>query len=146
MVGFDRLIDAAKQGRLEEVKAIVQAHPELINRRDKHGATALHHAAFGGHRPVVELLVGLGAQINATDSQFGATPAGWAIEYLREMGGFLAIELDDLAHAIETGDVKWVKRFLQRFPALRRSSDTQGTPFPVLARRSGHPEIASLFE
>ena len=142
---FDKLIEAAKQGKVEDVRAIVESHVELVNQRDQLGATALHHAAFSGHRSVVELLVARGAEINATDSQFGATPMGWAIEYLREMGGFLAIELNDLAYAIERGDVEWVKRFLIRSPALRRARDTQGRPFELLARQSGNPEVASLF-
>ena len=51
----------------------------------------------------MRLLVDRGADINRVDLQFGATPAGWVIEYLREMGAFLAIELDDLAYAIEGG-------------------------------------------
>jgi hypothetical protein len=70
-----------------------------------------------------------GADINASDAQFGATPAGWAIEYPREMGGFLGIELSDLAFAIERRDVEWVQRFLKRFPRLRQASDTQGRSF-----------------
>ncbi len=123
MTDFERLIEAAKRGDLADVRAILTAHghAELVNlnQRDPSGATALHHAAFGGHRSVVHELVSHGADINATDSQFGATPAGWAIEYLREMGGFLAIELDDFAHAIRRGDVEWVRRFLHRIPALR---------------------------
>lgn len=44
----------------------------------------------------VQELVRQGAEINATDVEFGATPTGWAIEYLRELGGVLAIELNDL--------------------------------------------------
>jgi ankyrin repeat protein len=143
---FHKLIEAAKRGNLEDVKAIVHSHPELINQRDELGATALHHAAFAGHRPVVRALVEQGAQINATDSKFGATPTGWAIEYLREMGGFLAIELEDFAHAILRGDVVWVARFLKRFPALSGATDTQGRPFELLARQSGNLEIAKLFE
>lgn len=142
---FDRLIEAAKRGNVEDVRAIVESHVELINQRDQLGATALHHAAFGGHRSVVQVLVAQGAEINAADSQFGATPTGWAIEYLREMGGFLAIELDDFAHAIERGDVAWVRRFLKRFPALRRARDTRGRPFELIARQSGNPDVASLF-
>ena len=142
---FEKLIEAAKEGEVEEVRAILDTHAEFINRRDQLGATALHHAAFGGHRSVVQLLVARGADINAPDSQFGATPTGWAIEYLREMGGFLAIELNDFAHAIERGDVEWVRRFLKRFPALRHAKDTQGRPFALLARQSARPDIASLF-
>ena len=149
MTDFERLIDAAKRGDLADVRAIITAHShaELINlnQRDPSGATALHYAAFAGHRSVVHELVSHGADINATDTQFGATPAGWAIEYLRELGGFLGIELDDLAHAIRRGDVEWVRRFLLRFPALRAACDPQGKPFKLLAQESGNLEITELF-
>ena len=145
MSEFERLIDAAKRGDFADVSAVLREHAELTNQRDQSGATALHYAAFGGHRSVVQELVRQGAEINATDGQFGATPAGWALEYLREMGGFLAIELDDFAHAIRQGEVEWVKRFILRFPALRGGHDTQGKPFKVLARECGNQEIARLF-
>jgi ankyrin repeat protein len=145
MGDFEKLIEASKSGNFSDVTAIVQNHPDLINQRDSLGATALHHAAFGGHRDVVRALVEHGAEINVPDDEFGATPAGWAIEYLRELGGFLAIELDDFAYALERGDVLWVARFLKRFPALREASDTRGRSFKRLAEQSGNPEIARLF-
>src|SRR5579864_7359792 len=100
---LERLIEAARLGVVEDVKAIVHRHPDLVGERDETGATALHYAAFGGHRDVVRVLVEAGADINAADDQFSATPAGWAIEYLRGMGGFLGIELSDFAWAIERG-------------------------------------------
>jgi len=143
---FSRLIEAAKQGALEEVRAIISAHPEFIDNKDDSGAAALHYAAFGGHSAVVEFLVQQGADINARDARFGATPAGWAIEYLREMGGFLGIELSDFAFAIRRGDLEWAERFLKRFPALHKAADEYGTPFKVLAQRSGKAAIARLFE
>jgi ankyrin repeat protein len=145
MSELEKLIEAAKRGDLADVKSVLESHFELLHERDQLGATALHYATFGGHRSVVAELVRQGADINATDTQFGATPTGWAIEYLREMGGFLAIELNDLAHAIRRGEVEWATRFLNRFPALRELSDTQGTPFKVLAEQSGNQEIAKLF-
>src|SRR5205814_6193433 len=114
---------------------MVHRHPELVRARDETGATALHYAAFGGHRDAVRILVEAGADINAVDGQFTATPAGWAIEYLREMGGFLGIELADFGHAIETDDVEWAARFLKRFPALRRATDTKGRAFKALAEQ-----------
>ncbi len=61
------------------------------------------------------------------------------------MGGYLAIELDDVAFAIQLGDARWVARFLERFPSLRRASDTKGRAFRELARGSGNSEIARLF-
>src|SRR5258707_14615652 len=97
MSEIERLMEAAERGGLDDVRAAIDAEPDLITARDDEGATLLHYAAFGGHRPMVELLVERGAEINAIDGHFGATPAGWAIEYLRERGGFLGIELSDLA-------------------------------------------------
>ncbi len=146
MEQIDRLIEAAKQGEVENVRRIVQNRPELINGRDEHGATALHYAAFGGHRDVVMFLVKNGADINARDNQFQATPTGWAIEYLREAGGLLTIELSDFAYAIQRGDVDWISRFLSRFPRLLEASDIKGTPFEQLAVESRNPAILSLFK
>ncbi len=146
MSELDKLIEAARLGIVEELKVILHRHPGLVRERDETGATALHYAAFGGHRDAVRLLVEAGADINATDAQFGATPAGWAIEYLREMGGLLGIELRDFAYAIEKGDADWVARLLKRFPALLHASDTQGRPFRALAEESGNAEIRRLFE
>ena len=62
-------------------------------------------------------------------------------EYLRERGGYLAIELQDLAYAIELGDASWVARFLERFPTLRQGRDVNGKPFRELAEESGNPEV-----
>ncbi|WP_187143190.1 ankyrin repeat domain-containing protein [Terriglobus albidus] len=142
---FDDLLEAAKRGDDGEVRKIVTQHPGLVHQRDERGATVLHHAAFGGHRAIAEFLIQQGAEINTRDGEFGATPAGWAIEYLREMGGFLAVELDDLAFAIERGDAIWVARLLRRFPALRRANNSDGTPFSQLAEQTGDPQITRLF-
>ena len=146
MSDLANLIEAIQQERPDRVRAILDADSELVNQRDESGATPLHYAAFNGQRQMVQLLLERGANINSTDDKFGATPTGWAIEYLREMGGFLGIELADLAYAIQTGDTRWVARFLERFPSLRDASDTNGTPFRQLALRSGNEEIPKLFE
>ena len=145
MGDLERLIEAARLGMVEDLKNIVHRYPELVREKDETGATALHYAAFGGHREAVRLLVQAGADINAADKQFGATPAGWAIEYLRGMGGFLGIELSDFAWAIERGDLEWTARFLKRFPALRNAKDAQGRAFKDLAEHSPHPEIRRIF-
>src|ERR1041385_416722 len=140
---FKTFMDAAQRGDVQEIARILQSHPEFVHQRDDSGATALHHAAFGGHADAARLLVKQGADINARDGRFDATPAGWAIEYLREMGGLLGTELKDFAYAITRGAVAWVARYLQRFPSLRDAKDVEGKPFRELA--VGHPEIAKLF-
>ncbi len=146
MSNLQNLIEAVKHGHLEQARIILDADTGLANQKDESGATPLHYATFHGHRPIVELLLERGADINSTDSQFGATPAGWAIEYLREKGGYLAIELDDFGYAIQMGDIRWVKRFLKRFPSLRKASDTKGVSFRKLAQEYGNRAIAGLFD
>ncbi len=145
MPDLEKLIKAIELRDLNQVKAILDAHPELVHQRDKTGATALHYATFEGHREIAELLVDRGADINSRDDKFGATPAGWAIEYLRERGGLLGIELADFAYAIEIGDTLWVARLLERFPKLREGKDISGKPFRQLADASANTEVIALF-
>lgn len=145
MSNLDNLIEAIKSRDIHQINRILDKDGDLVNAYDETGATALHYAAFDGLREIVELLLNRGAEINSPDKRFGATPAGWAIEYLRERGGYLGIELSDFAYAIELGDVRWVTRFLDRFPALRKSRDINGKPFRELAKESGHHEVLALF-
>ena len=137
---------AVARGDVERVRALLAAHPELARARDDEGATALHYAAFDGRQALAELLCDAGADVNARDGQHHATPTGWAIEYLRERGGLLAIEIEDLLHAIRTRDVGWARRFVARHPQLVSASDLHGRPLAAHARECGDPDIAILFE
>jgi ankyrin repeat protein len=92
-------------GDLATIRAILAEAPVLLNAPDGEGATALHYAAFCARQDVVRWLVSQGADINARDNRFGATPTGWAIEYLRELGGCLGMEMEDVLVAIQQGDV-----------------------------------------
>ncbi len=143
---MNELIDAVKRGDIDRVARVLDADGNLVGQRDENGATALHYAALGGHRQIVKLLVERGADVNCADTEFGATPTGWAIEYLREIGGYLAFELDDFAYAIEQADAHWVVRILQRFPALRTAHHSSGKTFKQLAQASGQAEIVAFFE
>jgi len=110
--------------------------------KDAEGATALHYAILNGHREIAELLLANGADINARDDHFGATPAGWAIEFLCERGGLLRIEIDDVLFAMRQKDVLWVRRFLTRLPALARAREHQGKALSEHAAELGNNEIA----
>lgn len=145
MSELTKLVEAASAGDLTAAQALLDADRQLASRYDASGATPLHYAALNGRCEMARLLIEYGADINARDTEFGATPAGWAIEYLRELGGHLGIELNDLAHAIDTGDVHWTERFLARFPNLREARDADGVLFGDRARASGRREIAALF-
>ena len=145
MSNLNKLIKAIKLRDVNQVRTILDEDGKLVHAYDETGATALHYATFDGLREIVELLLDRGAEINSRDKQFGATPTGWAIEYLRERGGYLAIEIADLVYAIELGDARWVARFLERFPKLRQGRDPSGKPFRQFAEESGNREVMALF-
>ncbi|KAL0370034.1 UNVERIFIED_CONTAM: Ankyrin repeat-containing protein [Sesamum angustifolium] len=56
--GFDALHIAAKQGDLEVVKVLMEAHPELSMTVDTTNATALHTAATQGRIEIVNFFLG----------------------------------------------------------------------------------------
>jgi len=142
----EQFFQAVEAGDTERVRILLSENPELVRARDAGGATALHHAAFHAHRDIVSLLCSSGADLNARDTQFDATPAGWAIHYLRELGGLLAVEVEDALHAIRTRDVLWLRRLVSRHPVLRTAMDKHGKPLAEHARESGDLAIRALFD
>jgi ankyrin repeat protein len=62
------VLEAARAGETEQVEALLQASPELVNVRDGEGMTALHHAVQGGHSELAELLLDRGSDISAVDA------------------------------------------------------------------------------
>jgi ankyrin repeat protein len=145
MTDLEAVKDAIERDDFDSVAAMLESDSQLATQTDAIGATALHYAALRGRRRIARFLVERGADINRRDGKFDATPAGWAIEYLRELGGHLSIELQDLAYAIETRDVPWVKRFLTRFPEMRTTVYRDEITFRQLAADSSDKEIADLF-
>jgi ankyrin repeat protein len=139
-------MEAAAAGDLARVEALIAQEPSLLGARDGDGATALHHAAFHARREVARHLVRRGADPNPRDGRFGATPAGWAIEYLRELGGCLATEIEDVLFAIERRDTDWVERFLARTPALADCASASGKPLREYAADTGSEALRRLFE
>jgi Ankyrin repeats (3 copies) len=145
---MDRVADffaAVEAGDLATAQSLLASDADLARARDANGATALHVAAFHAHHPLMKLLLDAGADINARDHRFGATPSGWAAHYLRERGGFLAIEIDDLVYAIQTRNLEWIRRLIERHPQMIASSAADGRPVSAHARESGIPEIQNLF-
>jgi ankyrin repeat protein len=51
----------------------------LSARGRESGETPLHHAAHGGHPDIVKLLLARGAEVNAIEESYEATPLGWAM-------------------------------------------------------------------
>lgn len=81
-IGYDFIVQV-KNGKLDEVKALVAEHPAVVNYAEDHGFsigfTGLHHAAKQGYTEIAELLITEGADVKAVNS-FGATPFHYACE------------------------------------------------------------------
>jgi hypothetical protein len=139
------LVSAIERGELTEVRALLAAQPELATSRDDTGATGLHYAAFNANFAIMDALIAAGADVNARDGRYGATPAGWAVHTMRERGGLLAIEIEDVRFAIERDVADWVDRLVTRHPALRDAVDREGKPLRQYAEESSDPRIRETF-
>ncbi|XP_044269868.1 ankyrin repeat domain-containing protein 49-like [Tribolium madens] len=60
-----RILAAAENGKLDEVKALLKLDPTLVSSTDKEGYTPLHRACYGNHVEVVKYLLQNGADIAA---------------------------------------------------------------------------------
>ena len=71
-----QIIKAAKAGEVATVKRLVEGDRSLLYARDTDQSTPLHCAAWKGHVEVVTLLLALGADVNAqnTNEHWGNTP------------------------------------------------------------------------
>lgn len=69
-------IKSAKKGDIEKLKSLLENEKALLNARDTDGSTALHCAAWKGHREVVIFLLKEGADINShnNNDHWGTTP------------------------------------------------------------------------
>ncbi|MGH8636912.1 MAG: ankyrin repeat domain-containing protein [Burkholderiales bacterium] len=65
--GSTLLMTASSLGKLDAARALV-AHKASVNARNQYGESALMMAAIRDHRPIVEYLLGSGAEVN---------PPGW---------------------------------------------------------------------
>jgi ankyrin repeat protein len=134
---------AAVQDRaVDRARDLLAVDPKLALARHE-GATALHFAAMIDDRPMAELLVGAGADLNARDDAYQMTPIGWANEEgHEEMVQFLyrrGAEVDlHQAAAYGLGDL--VKTQVKQ--SRRQVNAVVGGWTPLqLATLWGHPDV-----
>lgn len=76
-----RFLDAAREGEVPAIRALLDQHGELLNARGGDGMrTALHFAAWNRKQSVVELLLERGADPNIRCQGDNATPLHFAAE------------------------------------------------------------------
>ena len=141
----------ARDGDLEEVKSLIRENQNVILRRDRWGATALHHAAAKGSKDVVELLLATGADVNATSND-GSTPLhDAAARGHKDVAELLLARGADVNARRSSGDTplycaatKDVAELLLTTGAeVNAASNNGGTPLHNAAAR-GHQEVAEL--
>ena len=77
-VSAANICEAVQTGDLAKVKELVLTDKSCLNTKTDEGQTPLHLAVQTGNLPIVEFLVGQGANINAQDNQ-GNTPLHTAV-------------------------------------------------------------------
>ena len=76
----EEIHDLVRQGEIAQIKALIEAHPELANAGDDRSCTPLHFAVNRGDPELVGFLLDSGAEMNARDAD-GDTPLHWASIY-----------------------------------------------------------------
>jgi ankyrin repeat protein len=103
-----QLFDAARNGDLDKLTKLLDAHPEKLEARDRpYEHTLLHLAAFAGHLPIVDLLLERGLDVNAREKGDNTYAMHWAaaagrldvVRRLADAGGDVVGHGDD--HALE---------------------------------------------
>jgi len=146
-----RLIDAVKSADTAAVRALLDRHVD-VNAPQEDGTTALHFAADGDNREIVELLVRAGANVKAAN-RYGATPMWLAsvngnaavIDVFLKAGADPNTALPEgetvLMAAARTGNLDAVKLLLGHRAALNAKEGWHGQTALMWAAAEGHPGV-----
>ncbi len=151
----DEIHDAAKEGNLEKVRALVSEDSTLVNAKTERGTTPLHYACTSKNIEIVKFLITKGADINAmNDSLY--SPLHYAAAYNQpEVVKFLLMneaELEARTREGETplhmtcydGALEAAKILIEYGADLHVRNDYGRTALLLVARESGSVEMAKL--
>src|SRR5258708_14227239 len=101
---INAILAAAENGRVEELRALLDGHPDLIDARGGNfqQQTALHKAAWRNHEACVRLLLERGADVRIRDYGDNA----YAIHFAAEAGDLAIVKMlvEAGADVVGTGD------------------------------------------
>jgi ankyrin repeat protein len=155
---------AASAGDLAGVRALLDADPQLVHRRDRDGGMPLHRAVAAGARELVGLLLDRGADLQALHGPGPGSDRGYPaanfqpIDLALWTGPFWGIRGDvamarllldrgashDLTIAAALGDRERVEALLDEDAGRIAETRPSGKRALSSAVEFGHPEIARL--
>ncbi|XP_061348973.1 ankyrin repeat-containing protein At5g02620 [Gastrolobium bilobum] len=155
--GFDAFHIAAKQGDLDILKILMEAHPELSMTVDPSNTTALHTAATQGHIEIVKFLLEAGSSLATIARSNGKTALHSAarnghlevVKELLEKEPGVAIRIDKkgqtaLHMAVKGQNLEVVEELIKAAPASINMVDNKGNSALHIATRKGRVQIAKL--
>ena len=74
--GYNRasLFQSVKENNIDRVRSVLANNRTVVNRVDKRGWTALHHAAYDGYYEICAVLLEYNADISAVTPTYDNTP------------------------------------------------------------------------
>ncbi|XP_034428510.1 transient receptor potential cation channel subfamily A member 1b [Hippoglossus hippoglossus] len=80
------VFELAEKGDLALLQNLVRKSPKVLSAKDECGASALHHAAAGGHVTLIQFITTVidSQELNSCDEQ-GNVPLHWAVERNKEV-------------------------------------------------------------
>jgi ankyrin repeat protein len=150
------MVEAAKNGDFQAVKALLAADPSKLNATDQDNFTALHWACMRAHWDVAEYLIQKGADLNVVGGD-GGTQINWAVNHdhveiirlLIQNGAKLNIRnrwgMTELHTAIWRGSIHVVE-YLLNHGSDPRIKTNEGWTAMHYAYRSGHDNVIELLK
>jgi len=152
------IIDAAKDGDLEKVQAIIRAHPRAVMEKDiDFDATPLHYAVFKGHTEISAFLLQSGADISWKNSS-GKAPLHYAVEngklelvrmlvqHGADVNSATSQLLTPLHYAAQHGLMDVCRILISAGANLRVASNTGQTPLHYAAYYKNLPLVSYFVE
>jgi ankyrin repeat protein len=136
------LLNAAGNGHIEIVKALLKDNLDVNARVESHNLTALHEAARGGHCEIIELLLDHGAEIESQAVPDGWTPLLRAILYSQIEAALVLLERGANANFRSKGNWTALHIAAQNgSPSLVRELVSKGVDVDVRNAKHGHTPL-----
>lgn len=102
--------------------------------------TLLHNAAAWSTIPVIQFLLGLGADPNLLDLPYRSSPIGWALYHGRRDNAEYLLPFTGIFDAVRCGAIDRITKLLEEDPSRINAIDSAGNPLAFLVT----PMMANL--